>query len=84
MLLNDNLRPSTLRRYDATRTEARDPLLNFFLERYVDAYRLELDAFVAAVESGAPLPVTVRDGRQALRLADAALESAGSGRAVKV
>jgi myo-inositol 2-dehydrogenase / D-chiro-inositol 1-dehydrogenase len=84
MLLNDNLRPSTLRRYDETRTEARDPLLNFFLERYADAYRLELDAFVEALTAGGKMPVTARDGRQALRLADAALESATTGRAVKI
>ena len=84
MLLNDNLRPSTLRRYGTAETEAREPLLNFFLERYADAYRLELDAFVAAVAAGRPMPVTVADGRQALRLADAALELATTGRRVRV
>jgi myo-inositol 2-dehydrogenase/D-chiro-inositol 1-dehydrogenase len=84
MLLNDNLRPTTLRRYGTAETEAREPLLNFFLERYADAYRLELDAFVEAVESGGPMPVTVADGRQALRLADAALESATTGRRIRV
>ncbi|HTU53525.1 MAG TPA: inositol 2-dehydrogenase [Acetobacteraceae bacterium] len=84
MLLNDNLRPSTLRRYDASETEAREPLLNFFLERYAEAYRLELDAFLAAVAEGKTMPLTVADGRRALRLADAALESASTGRAVTV
>ena len=84
MLLNDNLRPSTLRRYGAQETEAREPLLNFFLERYEDAYRIELESFVEAVEAGRPMPVTVADGRQALRLADAALESAVSGQRVRV
>ena len=84
MLLNDNLRPSTLRRYGAQETEAREPLLNFFLERYVDAYRIEMESFVEAVETGSPMPVTVADGRQALRLADAALESAMSGQRVRV
>ncbi|MGH7087097.1 MAG: inositol 2-dehydrogenase [Acetobacteraceae bacterium] len=84
MLLNDNLRPSTLRRYDSQATEIREPLLNFFLERYQDAYRLELDAFLAAVEAKQPMPLTLEDGRRALRLADAALESANSARAVKV
>jgi len=63
MLLNDNLRPTTLRRYGTAETEAREPLLNFFLERYADAYRLELDAFVEAVEAGRPMPVTVADGK---------------------
>lgn len=84
MLLNDNLRPSTLRRYDATATEVREPLLNFFLERYQDAYRLELDAFLAALDEKQPMPLTLEDGRRALRLADAALESANSGRSVSV
>lgn len=84
MLLNDNLRSSTLRRYGEKETEAQQPLLNFFLERYADAYRLELDAFLQALESKGPMPVTLQDGRQALRLADAALESAESGRRVKV
>jgi myo-inositol 2-dehydrogenase/D-chiro-inositol 1-dehydrogenase len=84
MLQNDNLRPSTLRRSTAELTDARDPLLAFFLERYADAYRNELDAFLAALESRGPMPTTPMDGRQALRLADAAAESARTGRAVTV
>jgi myo-inositol 2-dehydrogenase/D-chiro-inositol 1-dehydrogenase len=84
MLMNDNLRATTLRGYTENQTEIRDPLLNFFLERYDAAYRSELDAFIDAVADGKPMPVTARDGRQALRLADAALESATTGRAVKV
>jgi len=83
MLLNDNLRSTTLRSYSETETEIREPLLNFFLERYEAAYRLELDAFIDAVGKGKPMPVTARDGRQALRLADAALESAETGRLIK-
>lgn len=84
MLLNENLRPSTLRRWSGSFTEAREPLLDFFMERYVDAYRTEFEHFRNAVETNAPMPVTMRDGRQALRLADAALESALSGRTVTV
>lgn len=84
MVLNENIRPSTVRRWARDFTDSGEPLLNFFLERYADAYRLELAAFIEAVESGAPMPVTARDGRQALRLADCALESALTGRAVTV
>ncbi|MPR10610.1 inositol 2-dehydrogenase [Microvirga tunisiensis] len=84
MLQNENLRPTTVRRWTRHETEAGEPLLNFFLERYADAYRYELDAFIAAVQAGSPMPVTPFDGRQALRLADCALESALSGRSVRV
>ena len=84
MLQNANLRPTTVRRYTAHETEVQDPILNFFLERYVDAYRTELDLFAEAVQKGTPMPVTVRDGCKALRLADAAVESVASGQVMKV
>ena len=84
MMLNDNLRATTLRRYTAESTEAREPLLNFFLERYAESYRNELDAFLAAVETGSAMPVTPRDGCRALRISDAALQSATTGLLVRV
>jgi len=84
MLQNENLRPTTVRRWGRTETEVQEPLLNFFLERYAEAYRIELDLFLQALETGGAMPVTPHDGRQALRLADCALESALSGRAVAV
>lgn len=84
MLMNDNLRPSTVRRYNAQETEALPPLLNFFLQRYTDAYRNELDAFLKALDAGTAMPTSPWDGRQALRLAEAAIESVKTGRAVSV
>jgi myo-inositol 2-dehydrogenase/D-chiro-inositol 1-dehydrogenase len=84
MLQNDNLRPTTVRRFTAQETEARPPLLNFFLERYADAYRNELDAFLRALQDGAPMPTGPRDGWQALRFANAALESVATGRIVTI
>ncbi len=76
MLLNDNLRETSVRRFSEKETEARGPLLNFFMQRYTEAYRLEIDAFICAIQQGKPVPVTVKDGCQALRLANAALLSA--------
>jgi myo-inositol 2-dehydrogenase/D-chiro-inositol 1-dehydrogenase len=84
MLLNENLRATTVRRWSKNETEVREPLLNFFLERYAEAYKTEFDQFVAALENGSPMPTTPHDGRQALRLADSALESTLTGRTVKV
>ncbi|WP_167647092.1 inositol 2-dehydrogenase [Mameliella alba] len=62
----------------------RPPLLNFFMDRYAAAYANEIAAFVAAVNEGTSLPTTGEDGLKALQLADAALESAKSGKAVNL
>jgi myo-inositol 2-dehydrogenase / D-chiro-inositol 1-dehydrogenase len=82
MLLQDNLRPTTVRRWSADVTDAREPLLNFFLQRYEQAYAAELDAFIEALVAGKPLPTSVDDGLAALKLAEAALESVRTGRSV--
>jgi myo-inositol 2-dehydrogenase/D-chiro-inositol 1-dehydrogenase len=84
MLTQDNLRPTTMRVTTAEATDAREPLLNFFLERYAQAYRSEMEAFVDALAEGKPMPTTVRDGVMALRLAECAVESVRTGRAVAV
>lgn len=61
-----------------------DPALPFFLERYADAYRAELDAFIDAVSSGTAPSPSGADGLAALLLADAAEESRRTGRAVRI
>jgi myo-inositol 2-dehydrogenase/D-chiro-inositol 1-dehydrogenase len=61
-----------------------DPVQDFFLERYADAYRAELTAFLDAVVAGAKPQPTGHDGLMAQRLADAATESAQTGRPVRV
>jgi myo-inositol 2-dehydrogenase / D-chiro-inositol 1-dehydrogenase len=61
-----------------------DPIQDFFLERYAEAYRLEMTAFLDAIAAGkAPNP-SGEDGLKAQVLADAATESAQTGKAVKV
>ena len=61
-----------------------DPPLHFFLERYAEAYRAELDAFVSALISKKTMPVGGKDGRRALLLADAAARSLASGRPSRI
>jgi len=84
MLQMDNLRPTTIRRWSQDATDAREPLLNFFLERYQQAYKAELDAYIDALVHKKPMPTTVQDGLKALQLADAAVESVKTGRAVRL
>jgi len=59
-------------------------VLPFFLERYADAYRLELDAFITCVLDGTALTPNGDDGLRAQVLADAATEAAKTGRPVRL
>jgi myo-inositol 2-dehydrogenase/D-chiro-inositol 1-dehydrogenase len=61
-----------------------EPALPFFLERYADAYRLELQDFIGALEKQKVELATGEDGRKALQLADAAQRSLTSGQPVAV
>lgn len=58
--------------------------LHFFLERYADAYRLELTDFVNALQQGTPPLADHNDGVASLQLAEAAVTSMASGKEVKV
>ena len=84
MLRTENHRPTSLRRSSAAATDSQDPLLHFFLERYAASYASQLDAFIAAVAAGTAPPSSAEDGRRALRIAEAALESSRAGRAVTI
>nr|CAA6829455.1 MAG: Myo-inositol 2-dehydrogenase (EC [uncultured Thiotrichaceae bacterium] len=52
---------------------------HFFLERYADAYRIELTRFVESLQNNTPPPATADDGLKALALADAAVKSLQTG-----
>ncbi|MEM6760156.1 MAG: inositol 2-dehydrogenase [Pseudomonadota bacterium] len=58
--------------------------VHFFLERYMDAYAAEWNAFVTALQSDAPMPVTLEDGVTALAMAEAAARSQNEKRPVKL
>ncbi|MBP0579217.1 inositol 2-dehydrogenase [Labrys sp. LIt4] len=61
-----------------------DPVQDFFLERYAEAYRLEMTAFLDAILAGkAPNP-SGEDGLKAQILADAATEAAQTGNTIKL
>jgi len=61
-----------------------DPPLHFFLERYADAYRAEMSAFIAAVGGGGKSGPDGEDGRAAQALAEAALLSYEIGNVVRI
>jgi len=84
MVRSDNIRPTAILRSNDSTTEARDVLLNFFIERYVQAYENELNDFIDAVIAGRQPSVGAEDGRRALLLADAALASHTTGKTVTI
>lgn len=79
-----NLTATTVRASNATQTDAAGPALDFFLERYMPAYKAEFAEFVAAIKEDREPSVGFADGRAALVLAEAAIESVASGRVVAV
>jgi len=83
MLVSRNHQPTSLERYDASGIR-QDPLLRFFIERYAESYVRELGDFVDAVTTRRTPSVTLDDGRRALALADAAVESAKTGAPVAI
>jgi myo-inositol 2-dehydrogenase / D-chiro-inositol 1-dehydrogenase len=84
MLAATNVTPTKVLSYTKDVTAAAEPYLPFFLERYAESYKVELDAFVQAVQTGAACKPDFDDGMDALVLANAALESARSGKTVNV
>lgn len=79
----NNVRPTAVERYTGEGTRRDNPVY-FFLDRFPDCYRLELDHFVAALASGTPPSPGLRDGLRAIRLADAAMRSHRDGAPVRL
>jgi myo-inositol 2-dehydrogenase / D-chiro-inositol 1-dehydrogenase len=83
MLRAGNLTPTTVERSGAESTCADNPWPNF-QTRYAAAYAAELSSFIGSVERRKPAEVRPEDSRQVLLLAEAAQQSARSGKPVRV
>ncbi len=84
MLLSGNRKPHEVKRFNAKESESAAPYLNFFIERYEQAFMAEISAFVNCIEKGTTPEVGFEDGRKALVLAEAAYKSMVEGRMVRV
>jgi myo-inositol 2-dehydrogenase/D-chiro-inositol 1-dehydrogenase len=78
-----NRQPTSVAKWDGSGGSTDRPLY-FFIDRYADAYRLELDAFVTALAERRPVTPDAVDGLRSLVLADCAQESYATGRPVAV
>lgn len=83
MLRSGNYHKTSLERATASGV-TQEPLQEFFLQRYADSYRAELDAFIQQINGSAADIPGLNDGLRAQLLADAATESCQSGRPVKI
>lgn len=83
-LLATNVSPTTVKLYNGQTVEGRNPYLEHFLERYSYSYSRELSLFVEGIKTGKNFNPTFEDGRAALILANAATESAKTGKAIRV
>lgn len=83
MLSVQNPKPLLIEKADhkGYRTE---PLHDFFMTRYIEAYDAEIDAFVQMMANGTPPLPSGQDGLAALAIADAATQSAKTGQEVSV
>jgi len=83
MLQCGNHRPSEVVQSDAVGVRADKPE-HFFLQRYREAYRLEVEHFFEVLQKGGEFRTSIPDGVAAQRLADAASESLKTGQAVRL
>lgn len=79
-----NKNDSLVRHWGSRSVESMGRFQDFFLERYAEAYRLEVAEFLRAVRGLPSRSPGFEDGRAALILADAAEKSARTGASVAV
>lgn len=79
-----NHRDENLVRWDARHTVARKPLQHFFLERYDRSFYNALDEFYNAVTAGRSPSATAKDGKTALTIALACVQSAKAGVTIRL
>ena len=81
LLACGNHKPTEVVQMDASGVHHDKPE-HFFLQRYREAYRLEVTHFFEQLQSGGAFRTTVEDGVAAQRLADAAAQSLATGQPV--
>ena len=84
MISTTNLRDSNLEITTKNTTNAKDNYQYFFLERYKDAFKNELDNFVNSVEKNLIPAPSFQDGFVAMKIAEAATKSAKKNKIFKI
>ena len=84
MVMTENLYPTMAKTFTAERVGMADLPYDFFMSRYIEAYKAETLAFINAISKDKDAPITGEDGIVALGMAIAAGLSAKEKRWVKM
>ena len=84
MLLSGNKKINATELYNANQSSSEKPFLNFFIERYSDAYSLQLKELVSLHKNKINSRSTFKDGYMALKLANACYKSLKLKKTIKV
>ena len=84
MLLSGNQKKNATELFSSNQSHSQKPFLNFFIERYKEAYNLQLDELVSLHKKGIKPRSTFEDGYLALKIANAAYKSLIQKRVIKL
>ena len=84
MLISDNIPKNNILSFNKDESFAKKSIHYFFIERYKEAYKLQLNDFIMCVEKNIIPKVSFIDGRNALLIADCATKSALNNKLVKI
>jgi myo-inositol 2-dehydrogenase/D-chiro-inositol 1-dehydrogenase len=84
MLISGNKKENSTELFSSTQTNSQKPFLNFFIERYNDAYNIQLKELISLHKNKIKSRSTFEDGYHALKLANAAYKSLKLKKTIKV
>ena len=84
MLLSGNKKINATELYNSSQSSSEKPFLNFFIERYSDAYKIQLKELVSLHKNKIHSRSTYEDGYMALKLANACYKSLKLKKSVKL
>ena len=84
MLLSGNQKANSAELFNSKHSHSQRTFLNFFIERYKEAYRLQLNELISLHKKSIKPRSTFEDGYMALKIANAAYKSLTQKKVVKI
>ena len=84
MLISGNKKENSTELFNSKQTNSQKPFLNFFIERYNDAYNIQLKELISLHKNKIKSRSTFEDGYIALKLANAAYKSLKFKKTIKI